>query len=59
MKLDHRAIVKLLAQDIKWHRENRGSSGCGESFENGMIVGLQQAQRLIRSAVKVEKLSDK
>lgn len=41
-------ISKVISQEITWHRKHPGGSGCGESFENGFIVGLQQARRLIR-----------
>lgn len=48
-------ILSLIAQDVKWHRENPGASACGKSFENGFIVGLQQAARLVRKALPIAR----
>lgn len=46
-------LTQILNQDIKWHRQHPGGSGCGRPFEGGFITGLEQAKRLIRRAFKV------
>lgn len=48
-------VKQLLTTDKKWHRDNPGTSGCGESFENGFITGLAQAQRLVRKVGKAKQ----
>lgn len=47
-----RALVDILNQEITWHRNNRGGSGCSPAFEGGFITGLVQARRLLRKALK-------
>lgn len=50
MKVDHLTVISLLRREMNWHRNHPGGSGCSESYERGFIVGLKQAQSLVRKA---------